>query len=481
MKTSKAFNDHNNYGKVCVLGWGMTGQAVTEYLSRLIGQRVNELTVYTGRTKTDDITEERLKKSGVRVINGEEVSGSYDICITSPGISFRSGFYKSAEKCSEEIISEPELAFRENPNLWIGVTGTSGKTTIVALLTEIIRNSGQKAVPAGNEWYPIVSEKAVRTSDDEWLVAELSHSQLFNAPTLHPRIAVLTNISEDHQDWHRSMESYAKAKEQIFANLDNNDLAIVCSDDSYSREILKHLDDAGLRVCVARESDCGRDNAAFTENGRLMVRLNGQLHNLIHYSQLKLPGECNRIDALAAAAAALELGVQDEVIRTTLKEFEPFDHRNVPCGDAYGIHFVDNAKSGNPAKAEAAIRMYGTGELVLIAGGSDAGMDIESLTEAASGICTGVAIFGPAGRRYAEGFRRAAEREGAVLKDIRPVATLEEAFRAAVDMAAPGQTVLLSPGDKWAPEYKSVYEEGELFVKLVEQLKLKERDGKKRR
>ena len=131
----------------------------------------------------------------------------------------------------------------------------------------------------------------------------------------------------------------------------------------------------------------------------------------------------------------------------------------------------------NPAKAEAAIRMYGPGQLVLIAGGKDAGMDIRSLTETAADICTGVAIFGPAGPRYSEGFREASKKEGAVLKDIFPAASLEEAFHAAVKMASPGQTILLSPGDKWAPEFKSVYEEGELFEKLVEQLKIKERNG----
>lgn len=465
--------ENNNLGKVCVLGWGMTGQAVTEYLSPMIGKRVEELTVYTGRVKKDGVEEKKLKDAGVKVIYGEEVTGSFDLCVASPGIPFWSGFYKSAEKSSRELISEPELAFRENSVRWIGITGTSGKTTVVSLLTSLIRSSGQKAVPAGNEWYPIVSEKAVRTAD-EWLVAELSHSQLINAPTLHPHIAVLTNISEDHQDWHRSMTSYAKAKECIFANLEKEDLAIVCSDDPYCKEILSHLDEAGLRVCFVGERDCGRDNAAFIKNDRLMVRLDGRCHDLIHSSQLKIPGKCNQIDALAAAAAACELGIGDEDIRTALKAFEPFGHRNVPCGEVYGIRFVDNAKSGNPAKAEAAVRMYRPGELVLIAGGKDAGMDIRSLAETVAVTCTGAALFGPAASRYAGGFRKAAERDDAVLKKVFPAVSLEEAFHAAVDMAVPGQTILLSPGDKWAPEFNNIFEEGELFVQLVEQLKRKE-------
>lgn len=472
--------ENKNYKKVCILGWGMTGQAVAEYLFPLIGKRVEELTVYTGRMGKDSIEEKKLKEAGVKVIYGEEVTGSYDLCIASPGIPSWSGFYKSAEKCSRELISEPELAFREKSDRWIGITGTSGKTTTVAILTSIIRNSGQKAVPAGNEWYPIVSKKAFRNAD-EWLVAELSHSQLINAPSMHPRIAVLTNISEDHQDWHRSMESYAKAKECIFSNLEKEDLAIICSDDPYCREILQHLDDAGLRTCFVGDSDCGRDNAAFTENGRLMVRLNGRCHDLIHSSQLKLPGECNRIDSLAAAAAACELGIADEDIRTALKEFEPFEHRNVPCGDAYGIRFVDNAKSGNPAKAKAAVQMYRPGSLVLIAGGKDAGMDIGSLAETVAVTCTGASLFGPAAARYAEGFRKAAERKDAVLKEIFTAASLEEAFHAAVNMAVPGQTILLSPGDKWAPEYSNIFEEGELFVQLVEQLKQKERNRTQKR
>lgn len=472
--------NNKNYGKVCVLGWGMTGQAVIEYLSPQIGEKVEELTLYTGRSIIDRVTEETLKKAGVKVISGEEVAGCFDLCVASPGIPFWSGFYRSAEACSRELISEPELAFREKSDRWIGVTGTSGKTTVVALLASIIDRSGQKAVPAGNEWYPIVSEKAARTAD-EWLIAELSHSQLINAPSLHPSIAVLTNISEDHQDWHRSMESYAKAKESIFANMKEGELAIICSEDPYCREVLKDLDDAGLRVCFVGEKDWGRENAAFAEKGQLTVRLNGQLHELIPSSQLKIPGACNRIDALAAAVVACELGIEDEDIREALKRFEPFGHRNVPCGDVYGIRFVDNAKSGNPAKAEAAIRIYQPGDLVLIAGGNDTGMDIRALAETAAGICTGIAVFGPAVTRYTKEFRKAAQREGAVLNEIISAVSLEEAFEAAVQMAAPGQTILLSPGAKWAPEFKSVYEEGELFEKLVEQLKREERNGIQKR
>ena len=468
---------HNqNYGKVCVLGWGMTGQAVTDYLSPRIGKTVEELTVYTGRVGKDGIDDKRPREAGVNMIYGEEVTGSYDLCIASPGIPPWSAFYQSAERSSRELISEPELAFRENSDRWIGITGTSGKTTTVALLSSIIRRSGQGAVPAGNEWYPIVSDKAARAAD-EWLVAELSHSQLINAPTLHPRVAVLTNISEDHQDWWRSMESYAKAKERIFSNLEKSDLAIVCSDDPYCREILTHLDKAGLRVCFVGETDCGRDNAAFIKDGRLTLRLNGRCHDLIHASQLKLPGACNRLNALAAAAAACDLGIADEDINTALTAFEPFEHRNVPCGEVYGIRFVDNAKSGNPAKATAAVRMYRPGRLVLIAGGRDAGMDIQAFAEAVAATCTGAALFGPAASRYAEGFRKASEKEDAVLKSSFPAATLEEAFHAAVNMASPGQTILLSPGDKWAPEFHNIFEEGELFQQLVEELKQKEKSG----
>lgn len=469
--------DNNSYGKVCILGCGMTGLAAAEYLSHLIGKKVEELTLYTGTAKPDDKTREFLEQAGVKLVYGEKVCGKYDLCIASPGIPFWSGFYQSAQKCCGELISEPELAFRENSDRWIGVTGTSGKTTVVSLLTSIIRRSGHGAVPAGNEWYPIVSEKARRTSGD-WLIAELSHSQLLNSPRLHPRIAVLTNISEDHQDWHRSMDSYAKAKEHIFYNLEKEDLAIICSDDPYCKKAFEYLRNAGMRVCFAGIRDCGMENAAFTENGRLTVRINGHSHDLIDSSQLKLPGECNLIDALAAAAAACELKIRDDDIRAALKGFIPFGHRNVPCGEAYGIRFVDNAKSGNPAKAEAAIRMYRPGQLVLIAGGKDAGMDINSLTETAAAICTGVTVFGSAAPRYTEGFRRAAGAEGAVLRDICAAASLEDAFRTAVKMASPGQTVLLSPGDKWSPEFKSIYEEGDLFVQLVEQLKQQERNGK---
>lgn len=85
MKMSADTIERKSYGSVCVLGWGMTGREVTDYLIPLIGQRVEELTLYTGGSKPDRTAEEKLRKAGVRVIYGEEVSGRYDLCIASPG------------------------------------------------------------------------------------------------------------------------------------------------------------------------------------------------------------------------------------------------------------------------------------------------------------------------------------------------------------------------------------------------------------
>ncbi|MDO4960695.1 MAG: UDP-N-acetylmuramoyl-L-alanine--D-glutamate ligase [Eubacteriales bacterium] len=423
-------------GDVCVLGCGMTGKAVAEYLSPMVGERVHQLTLYTGSGEADAVLLDRLKKAGAKVVRGDKVTGHYDLCVASPGIPCWSEFYRNAVECSDEFISEPELAYRENSRKWIGVTGTSGKTTVVSILNSILRRAGVGAVPAGNEWYPIVSDEAAR-NNDEWMIAELSHSQLINAPTLHPRVAIITNVSEDHQDWHRSMDSYANAKEHIFDNLQKDDLAIVCSDDIYCRRILKHLIDAGKKVCVIGHADCGRDCAAFVENDRLIVRQDGVRHELLRSQELQLPGECNRIDALAAAAAAVFLGVKDEDINAQLRAFKPFSHRNVYCGEVNGIQFVDNAKSGNPAKAEAAVRMYRPGELVLIAGGRDAGMDVTDFAMTVAKTCTGAVIFGPVGERYANAFREAAKHEGSVLKAIAQADTLEEAFRISVKMASP--------------------------------------------
>ena len=456
------------YGDVLVLGLGKTGQAVAAYLlSDACAGRVGTVTVYGGaKSKPGEATRE-LERLGARVVTGtEDVEGSYDTCVASPGISEFSDFYKAAESASATIFGEPELAWRESPERWVGITGTNGKTTTTTLTRDLLRAGGLAAEAVGNIGRMAIGEVA-RRGAGEWLVAELSSFQLAGTRELHPRVAVLLNVTPDHLAWHKTMENYAAAKEKIFANLDAGDLAVVSDGDAYSRAIAGRLEARGLRVCrlLAPGEEPSADAACAaweTAAGRLVVRLDGHDTDLLAKDELAIKGEHNVENALAASAAALACGVDAERVREGLRAFRPLEHRIEPCGEAAGVRFVDDSKATNTDAVSKALTAFEPGSVVILLGGHDKGTDLGAMAADVARDARVAVCFGEAGPRIA-----AALREQAGQLEVVEAAHLEQALDAGIQAARPGDVVLLSPACSSFDEFSGFEERGEVFKRLV--------------
>lgn len=457
-------------GNVLVLGMGGTGAAVCRYLASLSEKRVGSVTLYGGATsKAGDLSRE-LESLGVTCVLGtEDVQGSYDLAVASPGIPEGSAFFSAARSHAAEVIGEPELAFRESPERWVAITGTNGKTTTTSLATHLLQESGRAAEAVGNIGTIITGELSARPADG-WFVAELSSFQLATTKRLHPRVAVLLNVTPDHVEWHGSLEAYAAAKERVFANLGEGDLAVVSVDDDWCRAVRDRLAARGQRTCelsVAGEP-AGAD-AAFVRNGVLIVRLGGVEHELLPTGQLKIRGQHNWENALAASALALHLGASDDDVRRGLASFNPIEHRIEPCGTHGGVHFVNDSKATNTDSVEKALTAFEPGSIVVLLGGHDKMTDLTSLAGACAARCRAAVCFGAAGERIACALEKAAAASGSDLGVIR-AAHLREAFRAAVEAAKPGDTVLLSPACSSFDEFANMAERGRLFKQLVADL-----------
>ena len=218
-------------GNVCVLGIGKTGVVVADYLAGQLGNRVDSVTVYGGGKSRMGKEAERLQGRGVRVVVGtEELDGSYDLAVASPGISEFSAFFASAREHASEVIGEPEFAWRESPDRWVAITGTNGKTTTTTLTAELLRADGLSAQTVGNIGTVATGQVGGR-GFGTWFVAELSSFQLATTRRLHPRVACLLNVTPDHVEWHKTLQNYAAAKEKVFRNLAASDLAVVSDED----------------------------------------------------------------------------------------------------------------------------------------------------------------------------------------------------------------------------------------------------------
>lgn len=467
-------------GDTLVLGVGRTGRDVALYLQGLSKNRVSSVTVYGGAASCGGQVTRELKAAGIRVILGtDEIKDEkrYDLAVASPGIPEDSPFFQSARAHATETVSEPELAWRESPERWVAITGTNGKTTTTTLACQLLKRGCGAAVAAGNIGTPTIRAVSERT-DGDWMVAELSSFQLETTQRLHPRVACLLNIAPDHLEWHKTMGAYAAAKEKVFQNLGVGDLAIVSDRDSWCTPIRERLLARGLRTLTLDVvADPGGACAAFLRGGRLVVRLDGIEHILLAAGEMGVRGAHNIEDALAGASIALELGVGESVVNDTLRDLRPLEHRIEPCGEVAGVSFVNDSKATNPDSVSKALSSFPKGHVIVLLGGYDKGLDLAPLARDVAARCKVAVCFGDVGKRMAQEVEDAAtaERSARVVRREH----LRDAFAAAIELAAPKDTVLLSPACSSFDEFKDMEERGRLFKSLVARLSPTDVGGKR--
>lgn len=474
-------------GDVLVLGLGKSGCAAADYCLNRLGDRVSSVTIAAGkRTDASAAKGAAFADRGAKVVfDTFAISGRYDLCIASPGISQFEGFYRSAQTASGEIISEVEFAWRESPLAvrWAGITGTNGKTTTTSLTAHLLQTAGFDAVPVGNigdTCLDAVAEHPVDGTEpcpERILVAEVSSYQLASTKLFAPQVAVLLNITPDHIKWHKTFETYAAAKRKVYANLDKvpGSLAIFDAADDQARACVKALKAEGpsrgfeyltIGAKAGLEANmhelCGSERAAYLRASDQMLCLqNGEtVTELIPASDLKIKGRHNVANALAAAAAAIALGADVEDVRAGLRSFAPLEHRIEPCGFVGGVECYNDSKATNVDATLKALAAFTPKKPIALLGGDDKGTALDTLVAAANEHCKAVVCFGAAAPRFEAAFAHA---EIPVL----PAGNMESALDAALGLAQDGDIVLLSPACASFDEFHSFEERGDVFKKLV--------------
>lgn len=477
-------------GNVLVVGLGKSGLAAARFCIAHLGGGVDDafavesLTVYGGASSDAAVAfSAEAAEHGIEVIlDCEDVRGSYDLAIVSPGISVNSAFFKNAAAASREIVCEPELAFRYAPERWIGITGTNGKTTTTTLTAHLLETAGLGGIACGNIGLPCIEAASGRT-DGSYLVAELSSFQLESMPTFSPRAAVLLNITPDHIEWHGSLEAYAAAKERIFANLGASGYAIVDCTAENTRALAGRLTARGIALIavggpagfadayhpLGDPGSVDRGGCAHLADGVLTVVLDGTEHRLVAAGELAIRGDHNVQNALSASAAALVAGIADADLAAGLRSYRPVEHRVEPCGEVAGVRFYNDSKATNTDAAIKALTAFPGQRVWMLLGGHDKGTDLGELVSACIRSCTGVICFGEAAERFLAAFADA-DAEGAGLS-VLEAPHMREAFATACDAASAGDVVLLSPACSSFDEFSSYEERGTLFKQLVSDLR----------
>jgi len=345
-------------GPFLVVGLARSGQAVARMLA---GRGEKVVGVDSGHPEGSA----GLRDVGVEVVldaDGLALLEGVRTVVKSPGVPREAAVIAAAMERGIDVVGELEVAWRAIPNRFVAVTGTNGKTTVVEWLGHVYRTAGEPVAVAGNVGTPL-SSLVGEVDGEATVVCEASSFQLEDILDFAPECAVFLNLAPDHLDRHHDLGSYLEAKLRIFANQGNDDVAVYNADDPVLADV--DLGGCGRRVsfCHGAGPDCEVVLAGET------IFYDGD--PLIAVAELGLLGEHNVANAMAAAAAALSMGIDRDAVREGLRSFAGVPHRLEPVAAKLGgVRFVNDSKATNVASAIVGLRAF-EGGVHAILGGSD--------------------------------------------------------------------------------------------------------------
>ena len=320
-----------------------------------------------------------------------------------------------------------------------------------------MKEAGKDTFVVGNIGNPY-TDIALETKSDSVIVAEMSSFQLETVHTFRPKVSAILNITPDHLNRHHTMEAYIEAKEKIAGNQTKTDFCILNYEDEVTRKFGEKIEAEVLFFSSQRKLKRG----VYLENGSIVFDL-GEKIQLCHVEELQLLGTHNYENVMAAAAMAFSYGIPIESIQKTVKKFKGVEHRIEFVAEKNGVAYYNDSKGTNPDAAIRGIRAMKRPTL-LIGGGYDKESSYEEWIQSFDGKVKKLVLIGATKEKIAE----TAEKLG--FKDVVLADTFEEAFSLCVEMAAPGDAVLLSPACASWGMFKNYEERGDKFKELVNQL-----------
>jgi UDP-N-acetylmuramoylalanine--D-glutamate ligase len=467
-------NEDRPLGEVSIIGLGASGLAAA-HLALERGRKV-----YVSDISTDVGAAAGAQELGA--LGADVELGAHDLdriaaselVVVSPGIRPDSPVLEGLRTRGVRWISEPEFAVRFHQGSLIAVTGTNGKTTTATLTAHLMREAGLDVGLGGNVGggiAPAASELARRRPPHAWWVLEMSSFQLAGTELFSPDIGVLTNLAPDHLDWYADVASYFADKARMFRNARPTSRWVVNGDDPEALALGRRA--SGELHLFATSAE--KPLSAFVKDGVLTLsipRASGARADeepLLPRNELRLVGEQNVMNALAAALAARLAGADAGGIRQGLTTFAPLPHRLEPLGERNGVLWINDSKATNVASTIAAVRSLER-PLVLLLGGKDKGEDFRPLAGPLPGKVSAAVVYGQAAERIARELSEALAEARSASDPV--VARVDDGFDAAValgrSLARPGDALLLAPACSSYDEFKNYEERGRRFSELFQ-------------
>ncbi len=433
-----------------VVGLGVTGLSVVRHLHKL-GEA---MVVVDSRDIPPALTEFKESFSDIPLHTGKFDSKLFinaQRIVVSPGLPPSDPALQQARDNGVEITGDIDLFAHEVDAPVVAITGSNGKSTVTTLLALMADKAGVKVAAGGNIGLPVLD---MLNDSKELYVLELSSFQLETLMHLPMAAAVVLNVSPDHMDRYTDVNAYAMSKQAIYENAAH---AVINRDDAFVRKMLNHYNNA---VGFTLNQPSAGDFGLCEKDGEQYLCAGNDL--LLKTAELKIRGQHNYANALAALALGSGINLPMQAMLDTLKQFHGLEHRTQWVAEINDVNWFNDSKGTNVGATLAAIEGL-PGKHVLIAGGRGKGADFLPLRNIAEQRLRAVVLIGEDAELIAQAIDQ--------VVPVKFASDMYEAVRLAADYAEQGDNVLLSPACASFDMFKGFAHRGEVFIKAVERLR----------
>ncbi len=443
------YSEYKNYIKgknVAVVGLGRSNMPLIRLLVSY-GARV------TACDKKTDIgtAAQELEEFGVTLSLGEGYLDCIkpDILFRTPGIRPDIGGIARLKEQGCIITSEMDLFFELCPCEIFAITGSDGKTTTTTLVSKLLEKAGYTCHLGGNIGRPLIGD-IEKIKETDKVIVELSSFQLFDM-THSPKVAVITNITPNHLDWHTDYEEYIEAKKQIMKFQGKDSRLVVGFDSLPARKIGEEA--VGERLYFSMEQ---QENISMKDG---FICVDGE--KVLNTADIRIVGRHNIYNYMAAIGATKDY-VSVENIRSVAGEFSGVEHRIELVRTLEGVKYYNSSIDSSPNRTKNTLSVF-DGGVVLIAGGKDKGIPYDEVGQPICDKVKTLILIGKTADKIEEAVKNAKGKKPEIIR----AESYPQAVQQAKAHAVSGDVVVLSPASTSFDMFNNFEERGNLFKKLV--------------
>lgn len=385
-----------------------------------------------------------------------------DMIFRTPGMQFDLPELKKARANGIAVTSEMEVFFDLCPATIFAITGSDGKTTTTTLVSEMLKAEGKNVFVGGNIGTPLLPEIENITEDD-FVVVELSSFQLISMRK-GPDVAVVTNVAPNHLDVHKDMDEYVGAKKNILLHQNAFSRTVLNVDNDITKGF---SDDVRGQKMYFSMNKPVKNGAWLSEDGYLNLSYRGISVPLLHKDDIAIVGDHNVENYLAAISAVWGYVGADSIVKVA-HDFKGVEHRIEFVREVEGVKYYNDSIASSPTRTIACLKAF-KDKLILLAGGYDKHIPFEPMAPYVVDKVKLLILNGPTADKIEAAVKADPNYTVGNPKIVR-VKNFEEAVMVAHEMAAPGDTVALSPACASFDAYPNFVARGKHFKELVEKL-----------